>query len=474
MRPAASARPHKRDGVWYLIRRVPKEFADLDRRGTVRVSTNIAVADDPRGVRAKPAVQQLDGELTAYWHGLRDGQAVEARRRFEAARKRARQIGIPYQTAAEIAQGDIRSILARARHLIDHDKVESEPEFVAVMGGEEKPALRLSDLLPEFEAHKKSELLAMSEQQVKKWRNPKARAVGSLIAVVGDKALSELTRSDALSFRRWWQTKIEDDGLDLDTANKDFGHIAKMFHTVNNAYDLGLTSVFSKMRFEGNVEKQRAAFTAEFVRDQILAPGALDGLNEQARDIVRLVAETGLRLSEACNLTEATIHLDTAVPYVEVRPDQRKMKTPYSLRDIPLVGVALEAMRRHPAGFPRYRDKAAGLSALVNKSLRNRTPSLLPTDEHSLYSLRHTFEDRLTAVDTPDKVIAVLMGHKHQRPKYGAGPSLELKQKWMLKIAYGKSRVTGTASAAPDHPAQSTDARAEVPSGAAPPAPEQS
>jgi len=63
------------------------------------------------------------------------------------------------------------------------------------------------------------------------------------------------------------------------------------------------------------------------------------------------------------------------------------------------------AMRAQPDGFPRYRDKADVLSALVNKALYAR--GLRPELEQSLYSLRHTFEDRLTAVDAPDKTQVV-------------------------------------------------------------------
>jgi hypothetical protein len=36
------------------------------------------------------------------------------------------------------------------------------------------------------------------------------------------------------------------------------------------------------------------------------------------------------------------------------------------------VGVALMAMREQPDGFPRYRDKADSLSALVNQALDAR------------------------------------------------------------------------------------------------------
>lgn len=92
------------------------------------------------------------------------------------------------------------------------------------------------------------------------------------------------------------------------------------------------------------------------------------------------------------------------------------------------------AMKLQPEGFPRYRDKAASLSALVNKAMTAR--GMRPTPDHSLYSLRHTFEDRLTAIDPPDKIIAVLMGHKHSRPKYGAGPTLEHLKSWLDRIVF--------------------------------------
>ena len=48
------------------------------------------------------------------------------------------------------------------------------------------------------------------------------------------------------------------------------------------------------------------------------------------------------------------------------------------------------AMREQPDGFPRYRGRATGLSALVNKALDVR--GLRPETGQSLYSLQHTFE----------------------------------------------------------------------------------
>lgn len=141
-----------------MIRRVPKDFADLDRRGLVRVSTEIAVADDPRGVRAHEVVKQLTMELEAYWRGLRDGQSAEARLRYEADQKRARALGLPYQAVGEIAQGPLEDFLKRVQILMDKGDVENERGVAAIFGGESRPNLLLSGLLDEFEAIQKASL----------------------------------------------------------------------------------------------------------------------------------------------------------------------------------------------------------------------------------------------------------------------------------------------------------------------------
>jgi hypothetical protein len=134
-------------------------------------------------------------------------------------------------------------------------------------------------------------------------------------------------------------------------------------------------------------------------------------------------------------------------------PEGRDLKTDQSAREIPLVGVALRAMQEQPDGFPRYRDKADVLSALVNKALKAR--ELRPERGQSLYSLRHTFEDRLTAVDAPDKIIACLMGHKWSRPRYGVGPSLEHKRDWLERIACQTARNVDPRSASNFDPSRS-------------------
>jgi integrase len=124
-----------------------------------------------------------------------------------------------------------------------------------------------------------------------------------------------------------------------------------------------------RIRIAGAVEKSRVAFDVKHAREKLFAEGAFKTLNEEARAIFFVVAETGMRPSEVCALNATTIKLEASVPHVQVRADGREMKTDQSKRDIPLVGVALAALQRFPNGFPNYFEKADSLSATVNKHL---------------------------------------------------------------------------------------------------------
>lgn len=97
-----------------------------------------------------------------------------------------------------------------------------------------------------------------------------------------------------------------------------------------------------------------------------------------------------------------------------------------------LVGYALDAFKACPHGFTDFVDRPDYLSAVLSKFLRDN--KLLPSEKHTVYSLRHSFQDRLLSVNAPDRVQADLMGHKFNRPAYGEGASLKHKLEWLEKI----------------------------------------
>ena len=148
-----------------------------------------------------------------------------------------------------------------------------------------------------------------------------------------------------------------------------------------------------------------------------------------------MLIETGCRPSELINLRPEDIHVDEKVPYISIKPSKsRQIKTESSIRDIPLMGVALEAARRAPNGFAHYHDRNELFSANMMKAFRVR--SFFPTSDHVIYSFRHSFEKRMQEANIDYGLRCLLMGHANSRPSYGDGGSLAYRRDEMLKIVH--------------------------------------
>lgn len=424
----------KRNGVWQFARRVPTEFCHLDKRGVVKHSTKVKVSKDRRGTRAGRIADTLNRELEAYWRGLVEGKAQEAADRYAEARRRARALGFDYAEVNEVAARPIAELLERMEKLVANRLLDDIGAGAALMGTEKRPVVKMSEVFSIFEKQTKNEVKDMSPNQLKRWKNGYLLAVTDFISVVGDKGLGELSHTDVLDYVDWLDGRVDEEEIVAKTANKYIGHNSKMIKEINRKLRLGLPDFFAGLRLQGVAHVSRPPFAIDFVQNQILAEGALMGMNPEARGAIFLIADTGLRLSEAVNLNESTIHLDCDIPHVEVLPDGRRVKTQDSIRVIPLVGCALAAMQLHPKGFPRYIDKGASFSARVNEYLLAR--GLRPTRKHTVYSLRHTFKDRLIAAKCQDSMIEALMGHSDDHPKYGSGPALDLKFEVLHAIAF--------------------------------------
>jgi integrase len=423
----------KRHGVWHYYRRVPSEYAQLDKRPHIKLSTKIKIASDRTGTKAGRVAARLNETHEAYWRGLAEQKATDAKQAYTDAVKLARALGLDYMVPAAWAERPINEVLGRIETLLADGRLENPPIRKAVLGGVEKPKIMLSQLFDQYELTQRTALAQMSPDQVRKWRTAKQRAVDILIERRGNKALQDLTREDALAFADWWEERVINEGIGAGTANKNISHIGGMIRAVDKRLQLRLDNVFAGTRIEGGRDGKRSPFSVEFIRETILADGALADLNEEARDVIFIVMETGARPSEIVNLSRARIVLDADIPHIRIAGEGRLLKTDHSERAIPLVGMALEAMKRHPEGFPRYFDKGSNLSATLMKHLRKH--KLLPTPKHSVYSFRHAFKDRLKAVEAPEELIDEMMGHATGEPKYGDGYGLKLKLKYLQAIA---------------------------------------
>ena len=303
----------------------------------------------------------------------------------------------------------------------------------ALLGTAQKPAITVEAALDLYWSLAREKVLGKSEDQLRRWRNPRIKAVRNFVAVAGNKALDAISRDDLLDFRQQWLERIEAGEVTPNTANKDLIHLGDILKTVNNMKRLGIDLPLGELSFREGEKRTRPPFSVDWIRTRILAPGALDGLNEEARALVIGMINTGYRPSEGAALSRQTIRLDHNIPHISIEPDGRQLKTPYARRLIPLTGVSLEVFRAFPDGFPRYRNNSSGLSGAVNKYFEEN--GLRETPEHSLYSLRHAFEDRMLAAGIDDRIRRDLFGHALDRERYGKGATLDHVHSLVLGLA---------------------------------------
>jgi len=422
----------KRGGVWAFQRRTPKEYAHLDPRPIYRASTKIKVADDRGGRRASIVADKLNRELEAFWQGLAQGRPREQLTGYTAARQRARQLGFDYVEHAALIQQPVEATLPRLEALAPH--VNDTVSRAALLGTASRNVPMISEIYPTYEAEVQEYIMTLSPDQRRVFKNSRERAVNTFLKVVKhDKPVTEITHDDAMNFRDYHRERITQ-GVSLRTGNKQIGQLSAMLKEISLVRRLGLPNHFSGLRIKGDVDKDPTPYSPEFIQGSILAEGALDGLNEEARMVIYTIIDTGMRPSEILNLNEKSIFLDVPIPYVRVMADGRRLKTEHSDRLIPLVGCALPAVKIMRKGFKRYHDNPSGFSAVANKFLKEN--GLRPTGDHTVYSFRHSFKDRLIAAEAQDSMIDALMGHDANRPRYGNGPSLELRLKFLKRIAF--------------------------------------
>ena len=159
------------------------------------------------------------------------------------------------------------------------------------------------------------------------------------------------------------------------------------------------------------------------------------GLNREAALLCLAMIETGCRPSELANIERENIRLDDEIPHIRIRSSsKRALKSTASVREIPLVGVSLEAMKCAPNGFPHYQDRGYLLSQTLLNGFKVR--ELLPTPNHRIYSFRHSFEKRMLEGGLDYGLRCTLMGHRNPRPEYGDGGSLKYRRDEMMKVVH--------------------------------------
>lgn len=134
--------------------------------------------------------------------------------------------------------------------------------------------------------------------------------------------------------------------------------------------------------------------------------------------IWRILAGTGCRGAEVVGLRVEDVFIDHKYPHIWVRwHEDRSVKTQTSIRTVPLVGDALEAMKEALALpregshmlFARY-ARENGPDA-VSQTLMKHLRAVTNDPRHVVYSLRHNMKDRLVTAGVDHRDENRILGH---------------------------------------------------------------
>ena len=260
------------------------------------------------------------------------------------------------------------------------------------------------------------------------------RNIDYVIKCLGCRPIDQYTSADTAKYRDWLVEK----GLASSSVKRVFSSVKAIVNLAIN--ELGVESknpfagVYLASRDDAKKRKPLSINSLKHLQNTCMEA------DDDLRWLVAMINDTGMRLAEAAGLHVDDIVLGD-VPYVWVRPQAwRSLKTVSSERKIPLVGASLWAAKRIKSMsdsycFPRYVDgikcNSNSASAALNKWLKTAT-----RQDVVIHGLRHTFRDRLRAVEAPLDMIDQLGGWSLQSvgQGYGDGYSIEKLSEWMLKI----------------------------------------
>jgi len=244
-------------------------------------------------------------------------------------------------------------------------------------------------------------------------------------ALIG-KPLKEATRDDGRKLVAYWQEK----GLKRDSIRKLLSSLSAAFNFGVAEGKLKNANPFSGVLPKGNDALRKEPFDEADIK---LIRKNLGTLAPADQLLVRLVASTGMRLSEALAINGEKVEK-------RVRYTITGKKTAQSLRRIPLP-AGVPAIKGRLFDVPPVEDKegfekaANATGKRINKFLRDIGITNPAKTEHSF---RHRAEDRLRAADVPEDVRDALLGHNMETisRRYGLGfPVVKLK-KAMDKIGF--------------------------------------
>ena len=257
-----------------------------------------------------------------------------------------------------------------------------------------------------------------------------------IVKVLGNKPIRSYSSSDASKFRDW----LMEQGMSNSTLKRVFSSVKAIINLTINEYGLDITNPFSKAYLPSIDSDIRESIPLEDIK---IIQSISKKEDDELRWLLLLLSDSGMRLSEALGLSKDDINLNCEIPHIRLIPHPwRRLKTRTSERYIPLTKESewacmriLEHNNDSTFAFPKYTSlkgcNANSASAALNKWLKEQL-----TDNYVIHGFRHSFRDRLRAIECPSEIIDQLGGWSLRSigQGYGKGYELSVLSKWMKQI----------------------------------------
>ena len=228
-------------------------------------------------------------------------------------------------------------------------------------------------------------------------QTPPRVALNIFISLAGDRDVGEYSREDAKLFVRHLTLR----GNKTATIRRRINSLSAILNYAYAELDLEKRNPFTRLiiRNEGDDVSKRGTFTNEQLRqgyDKAVNSGS------QVKLLMPLLGETGCRLAEIVGLRLEDIDLENGL--IHIKPNSaRRLKTRNSTRVLPLVGYARNALVQAMSLaddqwlFPQYIKAGHCYATHASNALNSWLKKEF--DRLTAHSLRHTFRDRLRAVE---------------------------------------------------------------------------
>ncbi|MBO9449898.1 tyrosine-type recombinase/integrase [Tropicibacter sp. R16_0] len=434
--------------VWYFRRRIPDDVRKhYPGKKNGYLIFSLGTKDQ---LEAAKKAHQKALEQEAMWKSIRDGNVAAGPEVVSAAKEMLSSYGLKPGQYAEYEAADLEpgEFVNELHHQVgitgSHNQYKNWHKDLP-------PVHRMAGDL--FYGGKEPVFLsvALKEFQELKGEDPKDRAgkdrvrvVNEFITQFGDLPIEKYSRDDANSFVK----ALLEKGNKTTTVQRRINSIRPVFSFTSRERELTDKRIFESLSIPKLGEDTKARLP--FERSEIaLIQAACIAEDDDIRWVVALLSDTGMRLGEATGLMTADVYLDDPIPYVSIRPNSaRRLKSNSSVRDVPLVGASLWALRRampyakNGFVFPRYIDatkdpvlhKGTSASNALKKWLRSQP--ITQSDMKTNHSFRHSAQDRLREVQTPQDIRNAICGwtNKGIGEGYGRGFSLGVLAQHLEKI----------------------------------------